>query len=526
MVTQMTVHLARRRILMLAMLVVATIFAGQITEANEAGNVIFAKGSVTAEREPPVPLVKGDAVLVEDAIVTGEAARAQLLMLDGAKVAIRPNSRLLIEEFLYPSGEPAPKGKPVASASGDRAVYRLIKGGFRSITGAIGKENEADYEVRTPVGVLGIRGTDYTVLLCQDDCESVPEADGSPLQNGLHVSVASGIVVFRNEFGDFELTAGQQVVVPLTDRRPQRRAAPQDTGEQDSDEGPTDEETPETPIQGIDNDGNPIDLTDPNPKRGNRTISWSSGPVETRFFSGFAGTQDNTPDEYLLDAGNDLEGFVGPFPDPAAGNVRATFGIGSAGNVETGFDSVTMLRWGRWSGGTANVTLEDGSDASQDLSQRSLHWVSGPEWMTPPVMPITGAANYTLIGNSSPTNNLGDVGVLGSASFYTDFINMTVNSALDLTMRGLTWVASGSGNIGAGAGLPAHQFSGFYNSVIVDGFCTDFGFFSGFFSEPGNTPDPDLPGGVGLTYTLFDDRNEWVSGALIFGDPLPAPVGQ
>ncbi len=201
MVTQMTVQRELRRIVTLVtlvMLVTLVIFAGQKAEAKEAGKAIFVKGPVSAERDPPVPLAKGDAVLVADAIVTGEAARAQLQMLDGAKVAIRSNSRFLIEEFLYPSGEPVPEGTPVASVSGDRAVYRLIKGGFRSITGAIGKENEADYEVRTPVGVLGIRGTDYTALLCQDDCESVPEAGGSSLQNGFHVSVASVIVVFRN----------------------------------------------------------------------------------------------------------------------------------------------------------------------------------------------------------------------------------------------------------------------------------------------------------------------------------------
>ena len=295
MVTQMTVQPERQRTVALAM-VMLTMFAGQMTEANEAGKVIFATGAVSAERDPPAPLAKGDPVLVEDAIVTGDAARAQLLMLDGAKVAIRPNSRLLIEEFLYPSGKPVAEGMPVASVSGDRAVYRLIKGGFRSITGAIGKENEADYEVRTPVGVLGIRGTDYTALLCQDDCESAPEVGGSSLQNGLHVSVASGIVVFRNEYGDLEITAGQKVVVPMKSRRPRRLAAPQDAGEEDSGEGFMDEATPEMPIQGIDNDGDLIDLTNPSPKPDNRTISWCNGPLEPIFSAGFAGTQDNTPD--------------------------------------------------------------------------------------------------------------------------------------------------------------------------------------------------------------------------------------
>ncbi|MEX1266239.1 MAG: hypothetical protein WEA08_04900, partial [Woeseia sp.] len=70
-------------------------------DATPAGQVIFATGQVTAERTPPEPLAKGDDVLVEDTVRTGSASRAQLLMLDGAKIAIRPESALRIEEFAY-----------------------------------------------------------------------------------------------------------------------------------------------------------------------------------------------------------------------------------------------------------------------------------------------------------------------------------------------------------------------------------------------------------------------------------------
>ena len=84
------------------------LFGGAVALAEDAGSVTFATGSVTAEREPPVALAKGDTVLVADSIVTGDASRAQLLMLDGARVAIRPNSRLVIEEYAYtPPATPA-----------------------------------------------------------------------------------------------------------------------------------------------------------------------------------------------------------------------------------------------------------------------------------------------------------------------------------------------------------------------------------------------------------------------------------
>ena len=107
-------------------------------------------------------------------------------------------------------------------------------------------------------------------------------------------------------------------------------------------------------------------------------------------------------------------------------------------------------------------------------------------------MPITGTANYTLIGNTSPTDNFGNVGVLGAASFSADFTNQTVNSTIVLDINNAIWDASGSGLIGGGAGvaLPPHLFNGTYNNVTITGLSGTIigtGVFSGFFSQPGPT---------------------------------------
>jgi hypothetical protein len=564
--------------------------------AADAGQVIFAKGAVTAERQPPVPLAKGDAVLVEDTVATGEASRAQLLMVDGAKIAIRPNSRLRIEEYAFPSGETAAPGQAVVTTSDDRSVTSLLKGGFRTITGAIGKDNEDSYEVRTAVGVLGIRGTSFGVLLCTGDCGYSDGARTQPVEDGLYIGVTEGIVFFRNEFGEIEIRAGEFVFVPLSDRRARRLQTPpalllddqdlefdpdgsrsevrpdddmsgapddDDTGRPPGADGssaaPTDPdgsgtgfnarfstrrvpesgsaqpqsseeddgsdsstEPPQQSIIGTDPDGTPVDITpgDVQPG-GNRTISYSTGPlgaVDT-FFSG---VQDDAPGEFRLDQGNNVIGFIGPYPGRAA-DAPADFDLGSSGNVETGFDSVTVLRWGRWSGGTANITLMDGTDASQDLGNQSIHWISGPENGAPPTMPISGVANYSLVGNTSPTDNLGNVGILGSATFSADFTRQIVDSTLVLDIAGANWSAAGNGTIGAMAGLPAHLFSGIYSNVAITGptgTILGTGVFSGFFSAPGPGSDPTYPGGAGVTYSLSDPQSgSAVSGALAFGNP-------
>ena len=570
-------------------LVFAMLFAGAAF-AQDAGEVIFAKGSVTAEREPPVELTKGDAIFVNDTIATAEASRAQILMLDGAKIAIRPNSRLRIDEFSFPSGANAAPGQAVVTTSDDRSVTSLLKGGFRTITGAIGRDNEESYEVRTPVGVLGIRGTDYSAVFCRGDCNWAPGVSAAaPIEDGLYLGVTDGIIFFRNEIGEIELKAGEFAFIPLVDRRARRmqkppavllddrdldfdsdtvkppppdddKPRPPDDDDDGSSKPPTDpdgsgtgfnsklsirrapesssaefdstnqgdgsdtsREPPEQSIIGIDPDGTPTDITpgDVQP-RGNRTISFSTGPLGA-IDTFFSGVQDNAPGEFQLDPGNNVVGFNGPYPGRAPTD-PAVFDIGSSVIVEPGFDSATVLRWGRWSGGIANITLTGGIDASQDLSNQSLHWISGPESAAPPVMPINGVANYTLIGNTSPTDSLGNVGLLGAATFSADFTNQTVMSTIMLSINSAVWDASGSGSIGGvpGSVLLPHLFAGTYSNVTITnplGTFTGMGVFSGFFSEPGPTSDPTFPGGVGMTYSLLDPGGTAVSGALAFGNP-------
>jgi len=536
--------------------------------AADAGSVVFATGSVTAERQPPAALVKGDAVLDNDTVSTGDASRAQLLMLDGAKVAIRPNSQLRIEEYVFQATQPADPSEPVVATSFDRNVTSLLKGGFRTITGAIGKDDETAYEVRTAVGVLGIRGTDYSAVFCNGDCDWVPGVDPfTPIEDGLYLGVTDGTIFFRNEIMEIELDAGEYAFIPLVSRAPVRLDAPplvllddndlrfdpnvspppvaDDDGSTagfDSKLGPRREpdgssssaepdssssafarasRTPELAIIAFNADGTPVNITAGviSQPTGNRNISFSTGPLGLADVT-FTGAFENSPLQYRLDGGNNVTGFSGPYP-ARTGAVTGDYDIGDAANVETGFDSMTVLRWGRWAGGTATVTdPATGQVDPVDLNMQSLHWISGAESGTPPVMPITGTANYSLIGATSPTDNFGNVGVLGAATFVADFTNMRVDSTLTIDIAGITWSAAGIGNIGTAAQLPAHMFSGNYGAVIVGGVTGGSGVFSGFFSEPGPSSDPAFPGGVGLTYSLQDmGGTTTVSGAAAFGDP-------
>jgi hypothetical protein len=165
------------------------------------------------------------------------------------------------------------------------------------------------------------------------------------------------------------------------------------------------------------------------------------------------------------------------------------------------------------------IILNDGTDESQNIDSQSLHWISSAE-ESAPVMPVSGRADYSLVGSTTPTDSLGNNGVLGSATLSADFTNMRVDSSLAMDINGSTWTATGQGGIGPAVRLPAHLFLGNYGAVVVDGVTVGTGIFSGFFSASGPTSDPTFPGGAGLTYSLEDGRTgTGVSGAAAFGNP-------
>ena len=51
----------------------------------------------------------------------------------------------------------------------DAATLSLVSGGLRVITGAMAKTNPENYKVRTPVALMGVRGTEFAIMLCGDD---------------------------------------------------------------------------------------------------------------------------------------------------------------------------------------------------------------------------------------------------------------------------------------------------------------------------------------------------------------------
>lgn len=189
--------------------------------AEVAGKILFVAGSVTLERTTPVVLKAGDLVETGTVIITGEKSRAQILMNDGARVALRASSRYRVDDFSLPAAVGAPTQVTTTRAEGV-SVATLLKGGFRSSTGAIGKDGAGTYEVRTPIGTLGIRGTDYTAVWCQGDCADAPGlSTANAARNGMYLATHTGSIVFRYGGREAVVNAGEVVFIAATDALPE-----------------------------------------------------------------------------------------------------------------------------------------------------------------------------------------------------------------------------------------------------------------------------------------------------------------
>jgi hypothetical protein len=165
-----------------------------------AGKVIFVFGEAWKHTVDGGKhnLKRGMVVNVGETIETSSTGQVQIRMNDNGLISIRPSSQFKIKAFQF-------SGATGADSADDKSYFQLLKGGFRSITGAVGQNNKKAYKVITPVATIGIRGTDYSARLCDGDC-----AQG----DGLYVGVWRGGVSLSNDAGVLNVDAGQFGYVP------------------------------------------------------------------------------------------------------------------------------------------------------------------------------------------------------------------------------------------------------------------------------------------------------------------------
>lgn len=169
--------------------------------AHGAGQIDLVEGNVSitsAAGQLRIP-GRGERIEAGDSIATGRDGEIQVHMDDNGLIAMRANTYLKIEAYKTDGGPD------------DSAVFRLLRGSFRSITGWIGKNNPQKYAVRTSTATIGIRGTDHETLV-------VGDGEGA----GTYDKVNSGETEMETPVGKVTVRAGQSAFTPKTGSLPPR----------------------------------------------------------------------------------------------------------------------------------------------------------------------------------------------------------------------------------------------------------------------------------------------------------------
>ena len=350
-----------------------------------AARVDFAVGNVTAiaPSGQSRTLAKG-AQLDEGETINTNNGRAQLRFTDGAYVSLQPESEFRIDQYRF-------EGKIDGSEKG---LFSLFKGGLRTITGLVGRNNRKNYQVSTTMATIGIRGTEYTIQYGDSIRGSVGEGE---------IEVCNGAGCLSVTNGESYYVQNQDLKPVLTNKRTDLPPAPPQNPPSSFAEG-----------EHVDQSGDPCTLF----------------PDQCQPSAGLTGTQTlDTLKIVFSDGVVRGGGFARPVVFYNKGTLLDFDGEIPATVQMNGNDGI--VAWGRY------------TDSLSLLS----HFVAGLPVPSSDLASLGGSTGtYSLIGATPVTDPLNNpIGTLNSASLTVAFgrgtvdadMNWTINStALSATLAG------------------------------------------------------------------------------------------
>jgi len=389
-----------------------------------------------------------------------------LRMVDEAVIALRPDTVLRIDTYYY---------RPDQLDGSERGFFFLLKGGFRAITGVIGRNNKLNYLVTTPVATVGIRGTDHEPMYIPPPAPG-ETAIGEPgvydLVNAgsAYIQTAQGTVAINpNEVGYVPDLNSMPTILPKlpdfykTSARPmaQGKGAGQTQAVREVSKADDKVKSAAAPGGDVDPYGIQPDqgikqaITDINGEINLAAIGADakrapagSGVVGADIFLDGQGQLRSSSGLHVSDGNPDKGIFLGEDQSVVAiadRGINYAFLSGKGQLVDIG-RLANGIQWGRWSGDI--VRIEDGQLVN---SLGSFHYMYSANLTTPTQLAaITGSFSYSYVGGTAPTDERGTVGRITSASVAVDFskqqiTNYSVSLAIP-AIRAETWSASGSGS--------------------------------------------------------------------------------
>jgi len=158
--------------------------------ATAGGAVVSVAGKAALERgQTSLNVVEALPVEAGDTLTVTSQSKVQLQFDDDSLFTIPGAAVLRVDAFDLPKSGPG------------RAVYTLVDGGLRTITGRISKNAQDIYELHTDLATVTVKGSAYAAARCRKACAGA--------QPGLYVRSDKGQITIANANGKLALRPGQ-----------------------------------------------------------------------------------------------------------------------------------------------------------------------------------------------------------------------------------------------------------------------------------------------------------------------------
>ena len=157
----------------------AAVTVGSVDKVQEQATAT--QSGATRDLAPAGP------VFFRDRMRTGVGAKLEAKLDDGTVLTLGEKGRLTVDEFVYRPGE-----------QGNKLTLSATQGAFLFVGGKIEGPTGGNVSIRTPVGILGVRGT--TVW-------------GGPIDGGFGVLVLKGEVRLKTPRGVVDLKEGSGTMI-------------------------------------------------------------------------------------------------------------------------------------------------------------------------------------------------------------------------------------------------------------------------------------------------------------------------
>ena len=131
------------------------IFIPQLLHAAAIGSVVKQDGVTSVERDGEESALEKDSdIMFKDNVITGKG-NIGITFVDDTNVAVSPQSKLVIGEFIYDPSAPA----------ASKLVMNIAAGTVRYASGNIAHLDNQNVDIRTPTAKILVRGTAFSMTV-------------------------------------------------------------------------------------------------------------------------------------------------------------------------------------------------------------------------------------------------------------------------------------------------------------------------------------------------------------------------